>query len=421
MSDKSIQSLVEALKLQQQQQAEQQKFLAEQQKQQAQQFQALLNALVAQPQVQNVPVVDQKPQLISLHKDLSERMEKFVFEADENKTFDKWYARYQTIFDVNAATMTNAEKVCLLTEKLSTSDYDKFANTILPLSNATVPFAEAVTTLKRIFGLKESLFSLRYQCLKVKKEDCESFAEFGARVNLHCEKFDIAHITAEDFKVLVFVKGLQASQDTLALSKLLTKLDQQEAQQAAATEAAPAPPKLTLQEAVNLSTQRKTWCQRKQQVETKFWLFKRSHHGEKTNQRKDFTTLATQGRNLGHLLPPAACVRAITGLWIVLFKINNATHATKLVTNQDIASLQQLSRHAEIINATLRTVKASKYKRGQFQLANSWNRRLLEKNFVYSLTPDPTGQLFRYPTGILWAHRKLSTARNRHCQRREIQ
>lgn len=220
--------------------------------------QKVIKNLLERLTAQNVAQANQPQQAgqavpaISLHRELSERMEKFVFDAEENKTFEKWHARYQTIFNVDAAAMTSAQKVCLLTEKLSTNDYDNFANTILPQTNATILFEDAVKTLRRIFGRKESTFALRYHCLKVKKEDNESYSEYGARVNLKCEKFDIAKVTPEDFKVLVYVKGLQSQQDSVALAKLLNRLDQQEAR-----EGADDVNKITLQEAVNLSNRLK--------------------------------------------------------------------------------------------------------------------------------------------------------------------
>lgn len=215
--------------------------------------------------LENAPAPNPPQASSTLHKDLSDRMEKFVYDAEENRTFERWYARYQTIFGTDATAMTNAQRVCLLTEKLTASDYDKFADTILPLDVATIPFDDAVVTLKRIFGRKESTFSLRYQCLKLEKLDGEDYAEYAARVNLRCEKFDVAHLTPEDFKVLMFVRGLKSQQDAQALAKLLGKLDQQEAQQTAAT-ASVVVPKMTLQEAVNLATRLKELLSEKEMV-----------------------------------------------------------------------------------------------------------------------------------------------------------
>jgi hypothetical protein len=101
--------------------------------------------------------------------------------------------------------------------------------------------------LQNIFGRKDSLFSFRYQCLQVTKEDSESYEDYTACVNLKCVKFDIANVTPEDFKVLIFVKGLQSTQDSSALSKMLMKLDQQKIFQAAAADAVVIH-KMTLQE-----------------------------------------------------------------------------------------------------------------------------------------------------------------------------
>lgn len=255
----------------------------------------------------------------SLHKDLSDRMEKFTFDAEENKTFDKWYTRYQVIFETNAATMTAPERVSMLCEKLASGDYEKFANTILPLTVATIEFNTAVTTLKRIFGRKESLFALRYQCLKLEKEDIEDYAEYAARVNLKCEKFDVAHLTPEDFKVLMFVKGLKTAKDGHALAKLLAKLDQQEALQAQRAPEAAAIPNMTLQEAVNLATRLENLLAEKEMVATgstyqnevfavKKAHWSRSKHSELTNSSNSKPT-----RNDG--LPPTPCYGCGANHW----------------------------------------------------------------------------------------------------------
>lgn len=187
------------------------------------------------------------------YKDLSERIEKFVYSAEENATFDLWYARYSTIFTVDAAKMTDAARMDLLTEKLCHQDYAKFANTILPLTKANIPFADGVNELKRIFGRKESQFALRYKCLKIEMEASEEFESYAARVNLNCEKFDTARCTPDDFKVLMFVQGLNKPQHSLVLEKLLTKLDEQEKRREAAADPTTVS-KLKLQDVVNFAT-----------------------------------------------------------------------------------------------------------------------------------------------------------------------
>jgi PNMA len=265
--DPNVKAMLEAMALQHKQQQELLQQEREKRKAQQEADRALIQQLLnREPRVnaqgeqingQPQPAIGQAaPVVASLHNELSERMKDFDFDPEENKTFDKWYARYQTIFTMSAATMSDSEKVSLLTEKLSTSDYNKYAMTILPATDANISFADAVKALNNIFGRKESLFSLRYQCLKVSMEESESFEDYTARVNLKCEKYDAASLSAEDFKVLIFVKSLQATKHSSVLQKLLTKLDQQEILQAAAAEGVVIS-KLTLQEACNIATRLK--------------------------------------------------------------------------------------------------------------------------------------------------------------------
>lgn len=195
----------------------------------------------------------QQPLAYSLHKELSDRMEKFVYSTEDNSTFELWYERYATLFEVSAAKMANAEKVDLLTQQLSYEDYAKFANTILPLKKATIPFEDAVKELKRIFGRKESQFALRYKCIKTTIESNEDFDAYAARVNLKCEKFDVAKCSADDLKVLVFVQGLNTTKHTQTLEKLLSKLDEQEKKREAA-ENPETVPTLKLSDVVNIAT-----------------------------------------------------------------------------------------------------------------------------------------------------------------------
>lgn len=224
-SDDKFQAIIELMRQQQEEHQEQMRTLLEQ-------------------------LATRQPAGSSLHKDLSNRMEKFNYCAEDNATFERWYARYQVILETDAATMNTAARVNLITEKLSSVDYAKFADTILPLTIATIPFVDAVTTLKRLFGRKESQFSLRYKCLKTTKGSSESYSEYGPRVNQKCEKFDVTQFSADDLKVLVFVQGINKSEESLTLEKILVKLDNIEIQRKAATDGVIIP-KMKLQDAIN--------------------------------------------------------------------------------------------------------------------------------------------------------------------------
>ena len=214
-----------------------------------QQNQELIQQLALQPHAQGA----QSNRVHSLHKELSYRIKDFVYNAEDNSTFDLWYSRYMTIFETQAVTMTDPEKLDLLTEKLNYSDYTKFANTILPLTKSTIPFTDAVKELKRIFGKKESQFAIRYKCIKTSVEPGEELDTYAARVNLNCEKFQIAKCSPDDFKVLVFVQGLNTPEHAHTLEKLLSKLDEQEKKRET-TDNPDDIPKLKLQDVVNIAS-----------------------------------------------------------------------------------------------------------------------------------------------------------------------
>lgn len=198
-------------------------------------------------QLARAPVQQAAVAANSLHNELAERMLPFKYNADDNSTFEKYFSRYERIFTVSAATFTDAEKMDLLTEKMNSEDFELFANTIKPLKKETIPFADAIVVLKRIFGKKESQFMLRYKCLKIQKGESESFNEYTARVNLAVEKFDLASLTADDMKVVMFVQGLVLDKDAHALEKLLVKLDEQEKKREVAADPANVPV-MTLQD-----------------------------------------------------------------------------------------------------------------------------------------------------------------------------
>lgn len=156
---------------------------------------------------------------------LGQAIVEFEYDADNGITFDAWYLRYETLFTEDAASLTDAAKTRLLLRKLSTRCHSLYINSILPLTPKDNTFANTVLQLKNIFGRQESLFSLRYKCLQVAKSDIEDFNAYAASVNKHCEDFKLAELTADQFKCLVFVCGLQSSQYEAVRMKLLSTID----------------------------------------------------------------------------------------------------------------------------------------------------------------------------------------------------
>ncbi|EYC35419.1 hypothetical protein Y032_1058g3512 [Ancylostoma ceylanicum] len=143
----------------------------------------------------------------------------------ESATVKTWYRRHADIFTVDAKSLDEATRVRLLLHKLDAPSYEKYVNYILPQTPQEVKFDDAISTLKDLFGPQQSLFSTRYTCLKLTKDPKDDFATYAGRVNRECAKFKLAECNENQFKCLIFVCGLQSSEDAFIRLKLLDKIE----------------------------------------------------------------------------------------------------------------------------------------------------------------------------------------------------
>ncbi|KAK6033049.1 hypothetical protein OSTOST_00748 [Ostertagia ostertagi] len=106
---------------------------------------------------------------------LSNRIEKFVFDPDADMSFSKWFSRYKEVFSEDAKQLTEVNKVRLLCEKLDSITFEKYQRHVLPKDVSQIGFDETIQALKQLFDYKTSLFTTRYQCLKLEKSDAEDY------------------------------------------------------------------------------------------------------------------------------------------------------------------------------------------------------------------------------------------------------
>lgn len=215
--------------------AEIQSLISELQRHHGEQMQLMRNQLDAmlnqqrnaQPNQANQANVGESARDVK-EKNLADSMEPFTYDPEDNAIFESWYKRYETTFTTDVATWTEAEKVRLLMRKFNRADYDKFADSLLPQVPTDLTLAQAVTLLKPMFGYTETLFKMRFKCFDTRIEESESYRAYGARVNKMGEKFDLASLTADDFKTLLFISGLKDARHSLVLEKLLNKVNEQQ-------------------------------------------------------------------------------------------------------------------------------------------------------------------------------------------------
>ncbi|XP_054746058.1 uncharacterized protein K02A2.6-like [Anastrepha obliqua] len=169
------------------------------------------------------PVENSKEQLMaSLAKSIAE----FCYDATNALTFDTWYARHEDVFLVDGKDLDEASRVRLLMRKLNPIAYNKYATYILPKNPRDFTFEETISKLGEMFGANESLFSIRYKCLQISKNQQEDLVSYAARVNAQCDKFRLSELSADQFKCLIYVFGLQAHTEADIRIKILAKLEE---------------------------------------------------------------------------------------------------------------------------------------------------------------------------------------------------
>lgn len=184
------------------------------------------NQLLIQEIRQNIP---QPPRTATetIIDTLAKAMQEFVYQPEDGLTFETWFLRYEDLFSEDADALDDKAKARLLLRKLSSKDFERFSNSILPRTAKELTFQETIDTLEELFGQTESQFSLRYKCLQTTKPATADFVSYGAIVNKRCEDFKLADVTADRFKCLVFVNGIQSPEDADIRTRLIATLEKE--------------------------------------------------------------------------------------------------------------------------------------------------------------------------------------------------
>lgn len=159
---------------------------------------------------------------------VSNTITEFVYDPQNGRLFNQWYARYEDTFAVDGIKLDDAAKVRLLLRKIDTISHSKYSNFILPKKPNENNFEETVKILKQMFGEPESLFSIRFNCLKLMKKQSDDYITFASLVNKECERFKFNELTPDQFKCLIFICGLQAYDKDIR-TRLLMKLEKEAA------------------------------------------------------------------------------------------------------------------------------------------------------------------------------------------------
>ncbi|XP_053698732.1 uncharacterized protein K02A2.6-like [Sabethes cyaneus] len=175
--------------------------------------------------IQNIRLqVPESPETIL--DSVAANIKEFRYDIEEGVTFAAWFSRYDELFAKDAARLDDATKVRLLVRKLGAAEHERFVSFILPKAPKDFNFSQVVEKLKALFGAAESMVSKRYRCLQTAKAPTEDYLSYACRVNKSCVQFELAKLSEEEFKSLMFVCGLKAESDAEIRTRLLSKIEE---------------------------------------------------------------------------------------------------------------------------------------------------------------------------------------------------
>lgn len=154
------------------------------------------------------PAID-RPELTI--KALMDSIEPFSYDPSHDLTFERWYARYEDLFNDGKPTLDDKGRTRLLLQRLDAEAHKRYADFILPATPKERTLANTVKTLKTLFDKPESLFCAHWKCFQISKTVDEDFSTYAANVNKCCENFKLATLKPDDFKSLIFILGLRDS------------------------------------------------------------------------------------------------------------------------------------------------------------------------------------------------------------------
>ncbi|VDO83997.1 unnamed protein product [Heligmosomoides polygyrus] len=131
------------------------------QSQQLQLLQQLVTRLIEQRDptsthaVQGVPAIDP-------YGDLVRDLPAFVYDKDDDTTFDAWYKRYGPVIEDRGAALTEERRRNLVIDKLDNATYKSYAEHVLPLKPRDIDFATTIQKLTLLFGPKRTLIRRRF-------------------------------------------------------------------------------------------------------------------------------------------------------------------------------------------------------------------------------------------------------------------
>uniref|UniRef100_A0A1I8B8D7 CCHC-type domain-containing protein n=1 Tax=Meloidogyne hapla TaxID=6305 RepID=A0A1I8B8D7_MELHA len=146
-----------------------------------------------------------------LYTKLSGLISEFEFNALRGMTFESWFGKHSSYFEIEGKELPESVKVRLLVSKLGPEEYAQFERKMLPVKLSEMKFTDLISELSKEFGDPRSKLFKRFEALNDKCSAQQDIVEFGNRVNAQCERAQMS-LSIEELKILIFISGIPSEQ-----------------------------------------------------------------------------------------------------------------------------------------------------------------------------------------------------------------
>ncbi|XP_053699209.1 uncharacterized protein K02A2.6-like [Sabethes cyaneus] len=154
-------------------------------------------------------------------------IKEFQFDPENQCTFVAWLAHYEDVFSKDAQRLNDTTNVRLLLRRLGAKEHYRYMSYILPKTPNDCKFDVTIQKLTTLSGTTELTVKKRYSTLIITKAPTKDYITltFECRVNEKRVEFELAKMSEQQFKCLMFVCGMKGERYTDVRARLLAKIE----------------------------------------------------------------------------------------------------------------------------------------------------------------------------------------------------
>jgi hypothetical protein len=157
-------------------------------------------------------------------------IESFLVDVENPTLFDDWLRRFEISLLCSTPKISEKENTMVLTTKLSTDVFVEFRKCCLPKDVTDYSYEEVVARLRLLFSKQRSVFSDRYDCMRLTRDEGEEFMHLVNRCKASMNRFTFEELTKQQFDALILLSALKSPADEPLRARILQKLNQDDDQ-----------------------------------------------------------------------------------------------------------------------------------------------------------------------------------------------